>query len=289
MNSLQGKTLFITGASRGIGLAIAKRAARDGANIAIAAKTAEPHPKLEGTIYTAAAEIEEAGGKALPLVVDVRSEEQVQAAVDLVVETFGGIDICINNASAIMLTGTLQTPMKRVDLMHQVNTRGTYLTSKCCLPALLKSENPHVLNISPPLDLNPRWFQNHVAYTMAKYGMSLCVLGMAEEFRDEGVAFNALWPRTTIATAAIKNHLGGDEALQACRTVDIMADAAHLILTLPSREHTGNFFIDDTLLYEHGERDFDQYRVNPSVDLMPDFFVPKDSLPPEGVSLEKVS
>lgn len=288
MRSLHGKTLFITGASRGIGLAIAKRAARDGANLVIAAKTVEAHPKLPGTIYTAAEEIEALGGKALPLMVDIRNEEQVEAAVAKTVETFGGIDICVNNASAIMLTGTLETPMKRVDLMHQVNTRGTYLTSKCCLPYLLKAENPHVLNISPPLDLKPRWFQNHVAYTMAKYGMSLCVLGMAEEFREQGVAFNALWPRTTIATAAIANHLGGDDAMQGCRSDMIMADAAHVILTQPARKFTGNFCIDDTLLYEHGERDFDKYRVNPAHDLMLDFFVPDDEELPPGVSLRKL-
>ncbi|TNE43551.1 MAG: NAD(P)-dependent oxidoreductase [Deltaproteobacteria bacterium] len=289
MGSLKGKTLFITGASRGIGLAIALRAAADGANVAIASKTAEPHPKLPGTIYTAAEEIEAAGGKALPLVVDVRHEEQVQSAVDKTAETFGGLDICINNASAIMLTGTLQTPMKRYDLMHQVNVRGTYLTSKCCLPYLLKSDNPHVLNISPPLDMSQHWFENHVAYTMAKYGMSMCVLGMAGEFSSEGVAFNALWPRTGVATAAIKNHLGGDEMMQACRTPDIMADAAHAILTQPSKECTGNFFIDDTFLYQQGERDFDKYRVNPSKDLMPDFFVPADSELPPGVSLKAVT
>ncbi len=289
MGSLKGKTLFITGASRGIGLAIALRAAADGANVAIASKTAEPHPKLPGTIYTAAEEIEAAGGKALPLVVDVRHEEQVQSAVDKTAETFGGLDICINNASAIMLTGTLQTPMKRYDLMHQVNVRGTYLTSKCCLPYLLKSDNPHVLNISPPLDMSQHWFENHVAYTMAKYGMSMCVLGMAGEFSSEGVAFNALWPRTGVATAAIKNHLGGDEMMQACRTPDIMADAAHAILIQPSKECTGNFFIDDTLLYSQGERDFDKYRVNPSKDLMPDFFVPADAELPPGVSLKAVT
>lgn len=288
MSSLKGKTLFITGASRGIGLAIALRAAQDGANVAVASKTAEPHPKLPGTIYTAAEEIEAAGGKALPLIVDVRSEEIVEAAVAQTVEKFGGIDICINNASAIMLTGTLQTPMKRYDLMHQVNVRGTYLTSKCCIPHLLKSDNPHVLNISPPLDMSQHWFENHTAYTMAKYGMSMCVLGMSGEFASEGIAFNALWPRTGIATSAIKNHLGGDEMMQACRTPDIMADAAYTILTQPSKGCTGNFFLDDNLLYEHGERDFDKYRVNPSKDLMPDFFVPSSVEPPPGVSMKAV-
>lgn len=289
MGSLRGKTVFVTGASRGIGLAIAKRAAQDGANVVIVAKTAEAHPKLPGTIYSAAEEVEAVGGRALPLMVDIRIEEQVEAAVAKTVEMFGGIDICVNNASAIMLTGTLETPMKRVDLMHQVNARGTYLTSKCCLPHLLKAENPHVLNISPPLDFHPRWFQNHVAYTMAKYGMSLCVLGMAEEFREQGVAFNALWPRTTIATAAIANHFGGDDAMSRCRTPDIMADAAHLILSQPARQFTGNFCIDDTLLYEHGERNFDKYRVDPTQDLMLDFFVPDASPLPPGVSLKAVA
>jgi citronellol/citronellal dehydrogenase len=283
--SLANKTLFITGASRGIGLAIALRAARDGANIAIAAKTAEPHPKLEGTIYTAAKEIEAAGGKALPLVVDVRDEAGVTAAVEQAAHTFGGIDVCVNNASAIQLTGTLQTDMKRYDLMHQINTRGTYVTSKACIPYLQKSSNPHVLNLSPPLDMNPRWFGGHVAYTMAKYGMSMCALGMAEEFRDEGIAFNALWPRTGIATAAIRNALAGDEGMRACRTPDIMADAAYWIFNQPSRKVTGNFFIDDVLLYEAGERDFDKYRVDPSRELMRDFFVPDDCALPPGVTL----
>ncbi|MCA9707242.1 MAG: NAD(P)-dependent oxidoreductase [Myxococcales bacterium] len=247
MTSLANKTLFITGASRGIGKAIALRAARDGANVVVAAKTAEPHPKLPGTIYSAAEEIEAAGGKALPLVVDIRFEEQVQAAVDQAVERFGGIDVLINNASAISLTGTLATPMKRFDLMHQINTRGTYLCSKTCLPHLLKAPNPHVLNLSPPLQMEARWFRNHVAYTMAKFGMSMCVLGMAEEFRGK-VAFNALWPRTTIATAAVRNMLGGETMIKRSRTPEIMADAAHAILTRPSREVTGNFFIDDDVL-----------------------------------------
>ncbi|MBO9706856.1 MAG: NAD(P)-dependent oxidoreductase [Caulobacter sp.] len=281
--SLAGKTLFITGASRGIGLAIALRAARDGANIVIAAKTAQAHPKLPGTIYTAAAEIEAAGGKALPLVVDVREEASVQAAVDKAVETFGGIDICVNNASAISLTGTLATDMKRYDLMHQINGRGTFLTSKVCLPHLKKSANPHILALSPPLDLNPRWFAPHVAYSMAKYNMSLCMLGMAQEFKADGVACNALWPRTAIATAAIQFALTGEEGLKHCRTVEIMADAAHAIFQKPSREFTGRFVIDDTFLYEEGVRDFDKYRVDPTATLMPDFFVPEDSVPPPGV------
>lgn len=283
--SLAGKTLFITGASRGIGLAIALRAARDGANVAIAAKTAAPHPKLPGTIFTAAEEIEQAGGKALPLVVDVRDEDNVRQAVEQTVDTFGGIDICVNNASAIQLTGTLQTDMKRYDLMHQINTRGTYVTSRACLPHLMRAANPHVLNLSPPLDMSPKWFGHHVAYTMAKYGMSMCVLGMAEEFKADGVAFNALWPRTGIATAAIRNALAGDDGMAMCRTVEIMADAAYVIFNRPARACTGNFFIDDIVLYEAGVRDFDVYRVDPSKALMPDFFVPDSAALPPGVSL----
>ncbi|HEX7758481.1 MAG TPA: NAD(P)-dependent oxidoreductase [Caulobacteraceae bacterium] len=283
--SLSGKTLFVTGASRGIGLAIALRAARDGANVAVAAKTAEPHPKLPGTIYTAAKEIEDAGGKALPLIVDVRDEASVQDAVEKTVAAFGGIDICVNNASAIQLTGTLATDMKRYDLMHQINTRGTFLTSKACIPHLKAAANPHVLMLSPPLDMSPRWFGNHVAYTMAKFGMSMCVLGMAEEFKADGVAFNALWPRTGIATAAIKFALAGDEGLRRCRTPQIMADAAYAIFNKPSRAFSGNFLIDDSFLYGEGVRDFDQYRVDPTRPLMPDFFVPADSLPPPGVKI----
>ena len=283
--SLNGKTLFITGASRGIGLAIALRAARDGANVVVAAKTAEPHPKLPGTIYTAAEAIEAAGGRALPVVVDVREEASVQAAVDKAVETFGGIDICVNNASAISLTPTLLTDMKRYDLMHQVNGRGTFLTTKLCVPHLKRSANPHVLALSPPLDLSPHWFANHVAYSMAKYNMSLCMLGMAEEFRSDGIACNALWPRTGIATAAIEFALTGQEALKHCRTPEIMADAAHRIFLKPSRAFTGRFLIDDSFLYEEGERDFDKYRVDPDAPLMPDFFVPADSVPPPGVKI----
>ena len=281
--SLQGKTLFVTGASRGIGLAIALRAARDGANIAIAAKTAEPHKHLPGTIYSAAKEIEAAGGKALPLIVDVRDEASVYEAVEKTVAAFGGIDICVNNASAIQLTGTLQTDMKRYDLMNQVNARGTYLTSKACIPHLKNAANPHVLMLSPPLDMSPRWFEGHVAYTMAKFGMSMCVLGMAEEFRADGIAFNALWPRTGIATAAIQFALAGEEGMKSCRTVEIMADAAHAIFEKPAKDFTGNFLIDDSFLYAEGERDFDKYRVDPSAKLMPDFFVPADSVPPPGV------
>jgi citronellol/citronellal dehydrogenase len=287
--SLQGKTLFVTGASRGIGLAIALRAARDGANVAIAAKTAEPHPKLPGTIYTAAQEIEAAGGKALPLVVDVRDEASVQAAVEQTVAKFGGLDICVNNASAIQLTGTLQTDMKRYDLMHQINTRGTYVTSRACIPHLKRAANPHVLNLSPPLDMSPRWFAPHVAYTMAKFGMSMCVLGMAEEFKADGIAFNALWPRTGIATAAIRNALAGDEGMRRCRTPQIMADAAYAVFNKPARAFTGNFLIDDSFLYAEGVRDFDQYRVDPGQPLMPDFFVPEDVPAPPGVSLAALS
>lgn len=273
MADLKGKTLFVTGGSRGIGLAIALRAARDGANVAIAAKTAEPHPKLPGTIYTAAEEIEDAGGKALPCVVDIRHEDQVIAAVEKTAATFGGIDILVNNASAISLTGTLQTEMKRYDLMHNINTRGTFLCSKTCLPYLKKGENPHVLNISPPLNFEERWFAPHVAYTMAKFGMSLCVLGMAGEFRDDGVAFNALWPRTTIATAAVRNLLGGDKLVSRSRKPEIMGDAAHAILTRNSRECTGNYFIDDEVLAQAGVTDLEQYAVDPSEELAPDFFV----------------
>ncbi|HEY2709117.1 MAG TPA: NAD(P)-dependent oxidoreductase [Caulobacteraceae bacterium] len=283
--SLAGKTLFVTGASRGIGLAIALRAARDGANIAIAAKTAEPHKHLPGTIYTAAKEIEDAGGKALPLIVDVRDEANVYEAVEKTVAAFGGIDICVNNASAIQLTGTEATDMKRYDLMHQINARGTFLTSKACIPHLKRASNPHVLMLSPPLDMSPRWFGTHVAYTMAKFGMSMCVLGMAEEFKADGIAFNALWPRTGIATAAIRFALAGDEGLRQCRTVEIMADAAHAIFEKPAREFSGNFLIDDSFLYAEGVSDFEHYRVDPTRPLMPDFFVPADSPPPPGVKI----
>ena len=283
--SLQGKTLFVTGASRGIGLAIALRAARDGANVAIAAKTAEPHKHLPGTIYTAAEEIEKAGGKALPLIVDVRDEANVVEAVEKAAAAFGGIDICVNNASAISLTGTEATDMKRYDLMHQINTRGTFLTSKACIPHLKRAANPHVLMLSPPLDMARRWFAPHVAYTMAKFGMSMCVLGMAEEFKADGIAFNALWPRTGIATAAIKFALAGDEGLKRCRTVDIMADAAHAIFEKPARDFSGNFLIDDSFLYAEGVRDFEPYRVDPTQPLTPDFFVPADNPPPPGVKI----
>ena len=280
--SLQGKTLFITGASRGIGLAIGLRAARDGANVVIAAKTAEAHKHLPGTIYSAAAEIEAAGGQALPLTVDVRDEASVMAAVEAAVARFGGIDICVNNASAIQLTGTLATDMKRYDLMHQVNARGTFLVSKACIPHLKQAANPHILALSPPLDLSPHWFGPHVAYTMAKYSMSLAMLGMADEFREDGIACNGLWPRTGIATAAIEFALTGKDGLAHCRTPEIMADAAHAIFTSPSRELTGRFLIDDSFLYERGVRDFEKYSVDPGKTLMPDFFVPADSVPPPG-------
>ena len=281
MNDLKNKTLFVSGASRGIGLAIAKRAAKDGANIILAAKTAEPHPKLPGTIYTAADEIIEEGGQALPVICDIRYEENVRDAVNKGLDHFGGIDICVNNASAIQLTGTLQTDMKRYDLMNQINARGTFLVSKVCLPHLLKSDNPHILNLSPPLDMDPKWFGPHVAYTMAKFGMSLCVLGMAEEFKQDGVAVNALWPRTAIATAAIKNTLGGDSIMNISRSPEIMADAAYIILTKDSKEFTGNFCIDDNLLADNGVTDFSQYADVPFSELAPDFFVPDDIEPPE--------
>jgi citronellol/citronellal dehydrogenase len=271
--SLKGKTLFITGASRGIGKAIALRAAADGANIAVVAKTAEPHPKLPGTVYTAAEEIEKAGGKALPCVVDIRYEEEVAKAVAQTVEKFGGIDILVNNASAIHLTGTAQTPMKKYDLMHGINTRGTFVCSQACIPHLKKSANPHVLNLSPPLNMEERWFAPHVAYTMAKFGMSLCVLGMAGEFRKDGVAFNALWPRTVIATAAVQNLLGGDASIKGSRTPEIMADAAYAIFQRPARETTGNFFIDEDLLRTEGVTDFAKYAVDPTAPLIQDFFI----------------
>ena len=282
--SLAGKTLFITGASRGIGLAIALRAARDGANIAIAAKTAVPDPRLPGTIHTAAEEIERAGGKALALVCDIRFEDQVQRAVNACVAEFGGIDICVNNASAIALSGTEATEMKRFDLMHQVNARGTFLVSKTCIPHLERAPNPHVLMLSPPPRLEADWFAPHPAYTMAKFGMSLCVLAMAEEFKGR-IAFNALWPRTAIATAAMKNVLTGEEGLAHCRKPEIVAGAAWHVFNKP-KSFSGNFLIDDSFLFENGVRDFDQYRVDPGQDLLPDFFVPADMPAPPGVSLK---
>jgi citronellol/citronellal dehydrogenase len=268
--SLKGRTLFITGGSRGIGHAIAVRAGRDGANVVIASKTADPHPKLPGTIYTAAADVEAAGGQALPLMVDVRDENQIAAAVAQAVERFGGIDICVNNASAISLTPTLMTQMKKFDLMFTVNVRATFATSQACLPYLLKSPHAHILNLSPPLSMEARWFQNHVAYTMSKFGMSMCVLGMAAEFAGK-VAVNALWPKTTIATAAV-DMLGGKPMLDASRTPEIMADAAHWILTQPVQT-SGRFFIDEEVLRESGVTDFDKYAVSPGAPLQPDFFV----------------
>lgn len=280
--SLQGKTLFITGASRGIGLAIGLRAARDGANVAIAAKTDTPHPKLEGTIHTAAEAIERAGGQALPMVVDVRDEDAVRDALDQTAKKFGGIDIVVNNASAISLTNTVNTEMKRYDLMHQINTRGTFVVSKHAIPHLEKAENPHILMLSPPLDMAEKWFAPHLAYTMAKFGMSLCVLGLAGELRGKGIAVNALWPRTTIATAAVRNLLGGNALMQASRTPAIMADAAHALFLKPSREVTGRFLIDDSFLAEQGVTEFSKYRVTAGVPLAPDFFVPDASEPPPG-------
>jgi citronellol/citronellal dehydrogenase len=274
--TLSGKTLFITGASRGIGLAIALRAARDGANIAVVAKTADPHPRLPGTVFTACESIEEAGGRALACVTDIRFEDQVAAAVGKTVETFGGIDVLVNNASAIHLTPTPSTPMKRFDLMHQINTRGTFVCSQACHPHLVRAKNPHILNISPPLTLQPRWFAPHLAYTLAKFGMSLCVLGLAEEFRSAGIAVNALWPRTIIATAAVQNLLGGEDAVRQARKPDIMADAAHVILTKPSREFTGRFLLDEDLLRAEGMTDFSSYLMVPGVEPMLDFFLPED-------------
>ncbi|KAK9499369.1 hypothetical protein O3M35_002417 [Rhynocoris fuscipes] len=276
---LAGRTLFITGASRGIGKAIALKAAKDGANIVVAAKTAEPHPKLPGTIYTAAKEIEDAGGKALPCVVDVRDEKQVQGAVENAVQKFGGIDILINNASAISLTGTLDTDMKRYDLMNNINARGTFLVSKVCIPYLLKSKNPHILNISPPLNLNPIWFKNHVAYTMAKYGMSMCVLGMAEEYKDDGIAVNALWPLTAIHTAAME-MLSGKGSGAISRKPEIMADAAYAVLCKDSKSITGKFLIDEEVLKGEGvtQEQIDQYAFDPNNkdNLLLDFFLDVD-------------
>ncbi|MEN0066699.1 MAG: NAD(P)-dependent oxidoreductase [Myxococcota bacterium] len=286
--SLNNKTLFITGASRGIGLSIAKRCAADGANIVIAAKTAEPHPRLEGTIFTAAEAVEAAGGKALPVVCDIRDEAAVEAAVAKAAETFGGIDIVVNNASAIFPRPTAATPIKRWDLMHQVNARGTFLVTQKCLPYLEKSDNPHILAMSPPLDMRAKWFGPHVAYTSAKYGMSLCVLGWSSEFAGK-IAANALWPRTAIATAAIANVLAGEAAFKQCRKPEILADAAYLILTKPAASFTGNFLIDDTFLAEEGVTDFDQYSVEPGQALLPDFFVPDDIEPPPGVSVSSIS
>ena len=284
--SLAGKTLFITGASRGIGLAIALRAARDGANIAIAAKTSEPHAKLPGTIYSAAEQIEQAGGHALPLRVDVRDEAEVLGAARQCAERFGGIDICINNASAINLASILQIDMRRYDLIQQINTRGTFITSRACLPYLQKAANPHILTLSPPLDLRPKWFAGHLAYSLSKYGMSLCMLGLAEEYRAAGIACNALWPRTTIATAAVEFALGGVEMMRRSRKPEIVADAAYVILNRPARECTGQFFIDDTVLAEAGVRDFAPYSVEPGHPLLGDIFIDATSPAPPGVQVD---
>jgi citronellol/citronellal dehydrogenase len=282
---LAGRTLFITGASRGIGLAIALRAARDGANIAIAAKTETPHPKLAGTIYSAAEEIERAGGRALPIVCDVRDEAQVRAAIDKTEERFGGLDIVVNNASAISLTPVADTDMRRFDLMHQINTRGTFMVSKYAIPHLARAKNPHILMIAPPLDMREKWFAPHTAYSIAKFGMSLVVLGLAGELREQGVAVNALWPRTTIATAAIENLLGGKEIMRRSRKPDILAEAAYRIFQKPARSFTGQFLIDDSFLAGEGVTDFEQYRIDPTASLQPDFFVPDDVAPPKGVRI----
>ena len=275
--ALRGRTVFISGASRGIGLAIATRLARDGANIILAAKTSEPHPKLPGTVFSAAEQVAAAGGKALPVVCDIRDEEQVRSAVEQGVASFGGIDVCINNASAISLTDTLHTEMKRYDLMNQVNARGTFLCSKTTLPHLLKSANPHILNIAPPLDLDPKWFAGHVAYTIAKFGMSLCTLGMAAELKDRGVAVNSLWPLTAIDTAAVRFALGGDAMAAECRSPEIMADAAHAIVSRPARDCSGNFFIDEEVLRAEGVSDFSRYAPSGHTGpLQADFFVPDE-------------
>ena len=277
MSSLSGKTLFITGASRGIGKSIALRAARDGANVVVAAKTAEPHPRLDGTIHTAAAEIEAAGGHALALQVDARDEDRVAEAMRQAADHFGGIDIVVNNASAIFLADTAHTPMKRVDLMLGVNVRATFCVTQAALPFLHASaaagRNPHIMTLSPPLNMDEKWFAPHVAYTISKFGMSMCVLGWAGEFREAGIAANALWPRTTIATAAVENLLGGEQMVAASRTPDIMGDAAHWVLTQPARACTGNFFIDDEVMARAGVTDLSGYAVTPGAELMPDFFV----------------
>jgi citronellol/citronellal dehydrogenase len=272
--SLEGRTLFISGGSRGIGLAIALRAARDGANVALIAKTAEPHPRLEGTVFTAAEQIEEAGGSALPIVGDIRDEGQVFAAVEQAVQRFGGIDVCVNNASAINLAGTEALEMKRYDLMQDINTRGTFVVSKACVAHLKRSDNPHVLTLSPPLNMDPRWLKGHVGYTLAKYGMSMCTIGMAEEFRDDGIAFNALWPRTIIATAAVQNLLGGEEAMARSRRPELVADAAHAIVTRPSRECTGNLFLAEDVLAQEGITDMAVYSYGAEAEEpIPDLFV----------------
>lgn len=273
MKTLQGKTLFITGSSRGIGLAIGLHAAKEGANVVILAKTTAPHPKLEGTIFTAAAAIEAAGGKALPLAVDVRDDAAVQAAVAEAVKTFGGIDILVNNASTVQLTNSEQTDLKRFDLMQQINLRGTFVCTQACLPHLKQAANPHILTISPPLSMEAKWFKDCLAYSISKYGMSMCVLGMAEEFKKYGIAVNALWPKTTIATAAIQNLLGGDEMMRRSRTTAIVADAAMAIFKRPSKTCTGNFFIDEAVMREEGTTDFTPYAVDPTAELAPDLYM----------------
>ncbi len=278
--TLAGKTLLITGASRGIGLAIGRRAAREGANVAVLAKTVEPHPKLPGTIFTAAASIEAVGGQALPLAVDIRDADALQAAIAQAAMHFGSIDIVVNNASAIHLAPLAETAVKRIDLMFAINVRGTLLTSKFALPYLRESKTPHILMLAPPLDMRPKWFAGSTPYSIAKFGMGMTVLGLAEEVRAHGIAVNALWPRTTIATAAIENLLGGEAIVRASRTPEILADAAVEIFKTPASELTGRFLIDDTFLFERGVRDFDRYRVDSTQALMPDFFVPDDSLPP---------
>lgn len=283
--SLKGKTLFITGASRGIGLAIALKCARDGANIAVAAKTETPHPKLEGTIHTAAKDIEQAGGRALPLVVDVRDEDAVKSAIEKTVQAFGGLDIVVNNASAVSRTPVAETDMKRFDLMHQINARGTFMVSKYAIPYLMKAANPHILMNSPPLDMREKWFSGSTGYSMAKFGMSLVALGLAGELRKDGIAVNALWPRTTIATAAIKNLLGGDRVMRMSRTPQIMADAAYAIFHKPAKTFTGNFLIDDSFLAGEGVSDFERYRAEPGEPLAGTFFVPDDPPPPRGVEV----
>jgi citronellol/citronellal dehydrogenase len=283
--SLKDRTLFVTGASRGIGLAIALRAARDGANIAVVAKTETPHPKLPGTIHTAASEIEAAGGRSLALAVDVRDEAAVRAAIDRTAAHFGGIDIVVNNASAVALTTVADTEMRRFDLMHQVNARGTFMVSKYAIPHLAKARNPHILMLSPPLDMAEKWFAPHAAYSMAKFGMSMVALGLAGELRPLGIAVNALWPRTTIATSAIRNLLGGEEVIRASRSPDIVADAACRIFAKPAKSFSGNFLIDDTFLTAEGVTDFERYRIDPSVPLTPDFFVPDGIAAPPGVAV----
>ena len=286
--SLKGKTIFITGASRGIGLAIGERCARDGANIVIAAKSDRKHPKLEGTIHSAAEAIETAGGQALAVKCDIRDEAEVEAAVAAAAERFGGIDAVVNNASAIFPRGTADTPMKRYDLMHQVNGRGTFLTTQKCLPWLEKAENPHIIALAPPLDMRGLWFGPHVAYTSAKYQMSLCILGWGEEFKGK-IAANAIWPRTAVATAAISNVLADQEAMKNCRKPEILADTAYAVLNKPAADFTGNFIIDDTFLWEEGERDLDRYAYDPSPELLPDFFVPEDVPAPPGVKIMNAS